>query len=444
MPRQAKKLTDLALRKLTKPGLYFVGEVPGLALQVLAPRAGDAIDRGRPVQGKTWILRAKINGKRRDMGLGGYPAVTLTEAYGLARAARAAIAEGIDPIEARREALRAANEARAAKPDASQETFKAVAERFLEQRSDSWRNEKHRQQWANTLKTYAYPILENLPVSDIAVHHIEDVLWPIWKAKPDTAMRLRGRIERVLASARARELIKDPLWTNPASWDGKLGAIFPAPERRNRKQPALPIDAAPAFMAGLQEREGMGARALEFLILTATRSGEVRGARWSELDLEKGLWVIPGDRMKVKGREHRVPLSKAALDLLEALPRIGASELVFPAPRGGQLSDNTLAKVIDRMNESDGGRWVNDAGEPIVPHGFRSTFRDWASERTAYTNEVAEMALAHTIKNKTEAAYRRGDLLDKRARMMSDWARFLNNPAQAKSSSIAFIGEART
>jgi integrase len=284
---------------------------------------------------------------------------------------------------------------------------------FIRDHAAGWRNPKHAQQWANSLETYAHPVMGALLVRDVELQHVMAVLEPIWQAKTETASRVRGRIEQVLDWATARGFREGP---NPARWRGHLDKLLPAPAKVTRVEhhDALPVDQAPSFMARLCAAPGIGARALEFAILTAARSGEVRGTTWDEIDLDAAVWTVPADRMKA-GREHRVPLSPAALALLRSLPRWPDNPLVFAAPRGGVLSDMTLAAVLRRMKVA------------AVPHGFRSTFRDWAAERTHFPREVAEMALAHAIGDKVEAAYRRGDLFDKRRRLMDDWAVFLDS-----------------
>lgn len=372
--------------------MHFVGGVAGLALQVL------------PSGGRSWVLRAMIGAKRRDMGLGGYPDVTLADARNAAREARAKVRAGIDPIE----------EARAARSflkasQAAALTFKQCALLYIDAHEPGWKNPKHAQQWRNTLEQYAYPVIGKLLVRDVAKEHVLAVLQPIWREKTETASRLRSRIELVLSYAMQAGYRPEEL--NPARWKGGLDKLLPKPGKvtKTEHHAALPIDAMGEFMVRLRESEGMGARALEFAILTACRSGEVRGAKWSEIDSDEAMWVIPGDRMKA-GREHRVPLSKAAIKLLKTLPRLVDSDMVFWAPRGGQLSDMTLSAVLRRMEV------------PAVPHGFRSTFRDWAAERTTYANEMCELALAHVIGDKAEAAYRRGDMLERRRKMMNDWA----------------------
>lgn len=398
MPRKAKELTDMAVRNLREPGLHFVGEVPGLALQVL------------PTGARTWVLRASVGGRRREMGLGGYPEVTLKAAREAARRAREKIRGGVDPIAERRSA-RSALAASLGRDIA----FRQLAEQFILEREAGWENPKHRQQWRNTLATYAYPVIGHLQPAHIDVDHLERILKPLWADKPETAKRLRARIENVLDFAVAKRLREGD---NPARESGPLRHLLGPQQRRVKHHRALAVGEAGAFMARLRSAEGMGARALEFAILTAARSKEVRGASWSEIDLDARLWTVPAGRMKMR-REHRVPLSDAAVALLQALPRMGDSDLVFSAPRGGQLSDMTLSAVLRRMKVD------------AVPHGFRSTFRDWTAERTAYPHEVAEMALAHTVGNKVEAAYRRGDLFEKRRRLMDDWAAFLAQPERS-------------
>ncbi len=399
MPRVAEELKPLEVARLVAPGLHFVGGVPGLALQVA------------PTGARTWVLRMMVAGRRRDMGLGGFPAVTLAQAREAARAARTKVREGVDPID---ESRAARSKLRAAQAAAL--TFDECATKFIKAQAPGWSNPKHAQQWENTLRTYASPVLGALLVRDVELKHVMAVLEPIWQAKTETASRVRGRMEQVLDWATARGFRQG---LNPARWRGHLDKLLPARSKvaKVEHHDALPVGDVGAFMVKLREAAGMGARALEFAILTAARSGEVRGARWDEIDMAGAVWTIPADRMKA-GKEHRVPLSAPAQALLEALPRMGENPLVFPAARGGTLSDMTLSAVLRRM-EVD-----------AVPHGFRSTFRDWAAERTHYPHEVAEMALAHAVGNKVEAAYRRGDLFEKRRRLMDDWATFLGRVEQ--------------
>ena len=405
MARKAQEMGPLAVSKLTTPGLHAVGGVAGLALQVSESGA------------RSWVLRAMIAGRRRDMGLGGFPDVTLAGAREAARAARAKIKAGKDPIE---EARQAKSELLASL--AKNLTFEQCATAYIAAHEPSWKSAKHRAQWQATLGTYAYPVFGSLLVRDVELPHVLEVLESIWRTKTETASRLRGRIELVLDWATARGYREG---LNPARWKGHLSVLLPSPNKIAKEEhyQALPAGQMGTFMQVLREQAGMGAKALEFAVLTAARSGEIRGASWSEFDLEAGEWTIPAERMKA-GREHRVPLSPRALEILRAQPRIAGSEWVFPAPRGGLLSDMTLSAVLRRMKVA------------AVPHGFRSTFRDWCAEHTNYPREVAEMALAHAIENKVEAAYRRGDLFEKRRRLMNEWADFCAQPSIPKNADV--------
>ncbi len=358
-----------------------------------------------------WVFRfVSPDGKRRNMGLGPLHAVSLAEARKQAAQLREQIKHPITPTDP----LAKRREERLEQKLTSRKhmTFKACAEAYIDAHRVEWRNPKHAQQWENTLATYAYPIFSGLPVASIDEALVLKVLMPIWDSKTETATRLRGRIESVLDWAtfsRYRE------GENPARWKGHLDNSLAKPNKIARvvHHPALPYREIGAFMTELRQREGLGARALEFLILTACRSGEVRGATWNEIDFEERLWTIPAERMKAQ-REHRVPLSDVALELLRSLPRLQDSNLLFPSTkRNSPMSDMTLTAVLRRMGRTD-----------ITVHGFRSTFRDWTSETTHYPRELAEMALAHTIENKVEAAYRRGDMVQKRFRLMNDWAKF--------------------
>ena len=336
-----------------------------------------------------------------------------TEARGRATEHRKLRHDGIDPLEAK-EAQRQAQRLSAAQGRA----FREVAEEFIARNEVGWRNAKHRQQWRNTLATYVYPVLVELSVAAIDSGLVIQVLDPIWTEKPETAGRVRGRIEAVLDAATVRGFRRGP---NPAQWKGNLAHILPARARVRKAahHAALRFDEMPAFLTNLQARSGMAARALEFAIYTAARTGEVLGATWSEVDLDAKVWTIPAERMKA-GREHRVPLAGPALMLLEklrslALMRNGAPDPaapIFPGPRRAlPMSNMTMLMLLRRMKRDD-----------LTAHGFRSTFSDWAAERTAYPREVVEMALAHAVENKVEAAYRRGDLFEKRRKLMEAWA----------------------
>ena len=411
MARKARELGSFQVQNLKEPGLHFVGGVAGLALQVL--NSG----------GRSWILRVMVGTKRRDMGLGGYPDVTLAQAREAAREARAKIRSGIDPIEEARANLSQLKAAQAAAL-----TFEECAEAYIRSQEAKWTNTKSPAQWRSSLKTYAYPHMGNLLVRDVDLPHVLAALEPIWYEKTETASRLRGRIESVLDFAKVR---KYRTGDNPAAWRGHLDKILPAPNAVTAVNhfAALPYEQIGDFTARLRnESSGMGALALEFAILTAARSGEVRGARWSEINLESGLWTVPAERMKAK-QEHRKPLSKAAIRLLKELPRIAGCELVFPSSKQTELSDATLGAVLKRME-------VN-----CVPHGFRSTFRDWAAERTNYPAEMAEMALAHAVGDKVEAAYRRGDMFLKRVKMMDEWAKFCATPSSVTGQVISIASQ---
>ena len=393
MGKKAEALGALQVSRLTEPGLHAVGGVAGLALQVA------------PGGSRSWVLRYRIGDKRRDMGLGGYPDVTLAGAHKKAREAREKLDAGIDPVEAKHSAKSALQAAVLASL-----TFEECAAKYIAMKSPEWKNAKHAQQWNNTLAQHAFPIIGKLMVRDVELPQIKAVLEPIWSTTNETASRLRGRIETVLDWATVSGYRTG---LNPARWRGHLDKVLTAPAKTTKRghHEAIPVGDLGAFMVKLRAADGMGALALEFTILTAARSGEVRGATWAEIDTDAAVWIVPADRMKA-GKEHRVPLSDAALSLLAGLPCMAGTELLFPAPRGGLLSDMTLTAVMRRM------------GLQAVPHGFRSTFRDWCSERTSYPRDVAEMALAHAIGDKVEAAYRRGDLFDKRQRMMAEWAAF--------------------
>lgn len=395
MPRIARELSAVEVSRLTAPGLVAVGVVPGLHLQIT------------PTGARSWTLRIKIGDKRRDMGLGPYPGVTLAQAREKARQAREVVDAGQDPILERQ---RAQSSLRASQ--SLEKTFAWCATQYIAAHADGWRNAKHGQQWVNSLQTYAFPVMGEMLVRDVAQAHVLQVLEPIWRTKNETASRLRGRIEKVLEWAAGRRY-RDQ--TNPARWQGGLRSMLPAPAKIQRTvhHPALLIDDLPAFIAQLRQREGMAARALEFVTLTAARSGEARGATWAEFDLDAKVWTVPGERMKA-GKEHRVPLSTQALALVNALPRSDGSPFVFFAPRGGRLSDMALTAVMRRM------------GVDAVPHGMRSTFRDWAGDRTNFARDLIEQALAHALESKVEAAYRRGDALAKRANVMQAWADFID------------------
>jgi integrase len=396
MPKKlSNALTPLTV-KTAKPGRHADGG--GLYLLV------------KDTGARSWVYRFMLHGTARDMGLGtaaGPDAVSLQDARIEAGKLRAEVKAGTDPLlERGRKAAEAAAQAQAVKVAST--TFKVVAERYIADNRDSWRNPKHRQQWENTLASYVYPVIGDMPVAEVGKAHVLEILEPIWKAKPETASRIRGRIETVIDAATARELRTGE---NPARWRGHLAHVLPKRSRLTRgHHRALPYTNLPTFVERLRSRKAMAALALEFTILTAARTGEVIGATWEEIDLAKKVWTVPAHRMKA-AREHRIPLSPRAVEILEALKPMG-TPFLFSGERGGKLSSMAMAMLLRRM-ETD-----------VTAHGFRSAFRDWAAECTAYANEVCEAALAHTIGNRVEAAYRRGDLFEKRARLMSDWAAY--------------------
>ena len=359
---------------------------------------------------KSWILRYTMAGRERWTGLGPYPDVSLAEARDKAMAWRKQVREGVDPMKVKQEAMATARAEQAKKV-----TFAWCAAQYIESHRAGCKNAKHAEQWVSTLAMYAEPVVGKMDVALVETEHVVRVLEPIWNSKPETASRLRGRIESILGWASARRLRSGD---NPARWKGHLDSLFPARTKvsRTRHFAALPWKDMRPFMTSLEAQAGVGALALRFTILTAARSGEVRGMVWDEVDLSARLWVVPAERMKA-GREHRIPLSDAAVALLRQQEQVllAGTNVVFPSVRDHKpLSDMTLTAVLRRMQRND-----------LTVHGFRSTFRDWAAEATDYPQEMAEMALAHVVSNKVEAAYRRGDMLEKRREMMQKWAEFI-------------------
>lgn len=393
MPKKLlNALTPLAVKN-AKPGRHADGQ--GLHLLV------------KDTGARSWVYRYMLRGKSRDLGLGqaGKGGISLADARDMATMLRLKVKAGVDPLLERREAEAAAL-AKAQAEASARVTFKAAAEGYIEANEGNWRNDKHRQQWRNTLSTYAYPNIGDLPVAEVTTAHVLEILEPIWKTKAETASRVRGRIETILDAAKARGFRSGE---NPARWRGHIAQILPARARLTRgHHKAMAYEAIPAFVAQLRGRGAVAALALEFTILTAARTGEVLGATWDEVDLDKATWTIPADRMKA-GREHRVPLSQRAVDILKETRLLG-KEWLFPAARSGRLSSMAMTMLLRRM------------AVDVTVHGFRSAFRDWAAECTGYAHEVAEMALAHTIENKVERAYRRGDLFDKRRGLMHEWS----------------------
>lgn len=403
MGRLKSAVTLAAFKKLIKtPGLHAVGGAPGLYLNVNTPHVIDL----NPLS-CSWIYRYAFNGKRRDMGLGNLYDLTLDSARIRANELRGQIRQGIDPIEHKRQ-LQAINK----KVRINSTTFQQCVDSYLESHGDAWKNAKHRTQWRSTLETYACPLIGNLNIVEVDTSLVLRILEPIWKTKTETAARLRGRIESIIDWATVRGFRSGE---NPARWKGHLDKLLPKPSKiaNSKHFAALPYKEIHQFMRRLSNQQGIGASALEFAILTAARSAEVRGATWPEIDLAERIWIIPGERMKAC-KVHRVPLSDAAIGVIERMHKSRISDFIFPGTKESKpIADTSLTSVLKRMERND-----------ITAHGFRSTFKDWASETTAYSREVTEMALAHAIENKTEEAYRRGDLFEKRTQLMSDWARY--------------------
>lgn len=412
MLKRAKEMSAVGVRKLKTPGFHAVGGVSGLGIKI------------NHANGKSWVLRTVVGLKRRDIGLGGFPDVQLASAREKARELKGLILKGLDSVVERRAV-------QAAIITAQQQgmTFSEAVERYLRGgKLDELRNQKHRKQWETTLHTYAIPIIGQKLIQDITMDDVRAVLEPIWTTKNETASRLRGRIETVFGWATVNGF---RLGDNPARWKGNLQQILPTPSKvaNSEHHPAVPIDKAAAWFRALKMAPGQGAQALAFPALNASRSGEVRGAEWSEIDLDQKVWTIPKTRMKA-GKEHRVPLSSAAINILESLPRMKGTRLVFPSSQLKPLSDMTLSAVMRRMHKAEisvGNEGWQDSRlkRAAVPHGLRSTFRDWVSERTEYSREMAETALAHNLGTQVEQAYLRGDMLEKRREMMTAWSDFL-------------------
>jgi integrase len=418
MPKKAKELSATEVRRLTcaagKDGepyntSHAVGGVSGLQLQVT------------PSGAKTWILRTLIGCKRRKIGLGGFPDVSLSEARQKAREAKEAIAQGVDPIEERKAARRALITSQL-----STMTFADAMRDYITMKSKEFSNPRQAQQWQNSLDTYAVPHVGAVPVREIELTHIKAVLDPIWETKTETANRVRARMENILGWCAVHGYRSNE---NPAKWRGYLDGVYPSPQKIKKKghHAAMPVEAMPDFMKSLQKHTGTAARALEFLILTASRTNEVIGDKrtgkagitWQEIDLKQKIWTVPADRMK-SGKVHKAPLPHAAVELLKSMNEGSPEQLVFAGPKGGIPSINFLSALLKRMEQK------------VTTHGFRSTFKDWAREHTAYADEVSELALAHVNSNATRAAYARSELIDKRRLLMVDWERYCYH-GQAKS-----------
>jgi len=381
------------LKNLSKPGRYTDPLTRGLHLWV------------KPTLKKYWIYRYTLAGRRQNISLGPFPALSIREARLKAQKASIGLSEGLNP----KQTPSAPTETESNKSDVP--TFAAFSDEWITTNESAWTNEKHAGQWRYTLRNFAYPVIGHLKPLEIDERHILEILQPIWFKKTETASRLRGRLEKIFTAARVKKLREG---TNPAAWRGYLDAVLPSPkavkrQRGEKHHKALPYREIPRFMTQLREQDGLAALALEFLILNANRTSEVLQAKWEEIT--DGLWIIPANRMKAK-KEHRVPLCRRSIEILQiAHERTQANQYIF-SMRDKPLSNMTLSAVLKRM------------GEDATVHGFRSTFRDWVAEETDHSHEVAEMALAHTIGNRVEAAYRRGDLLERRRRMMEHWQRY--------------------
>jgi integrase len=408
MAQTVGRLTALKVQR-AKQGLHHDGY--GLYLQVT---------KG----GASWIYRYMLNGRAREMGLGPLHTITLAEARERATQARKLRLDGVDPIERRRSERAAQRVA-----GATAMSFRQCGDAFIASHEDGWGSAVHRRQWTNSLAQHVHPVIGHLPVHAIDTGLVMKVVEPLWRSIPETAYRIRGRIEAILDWARVRN---HRTGENPARWKGHLDHLLPSRGKVHRRKhlAALPYIELSGFMVALSEQEGIAARALEFTILTATRVGETRFARWSEFDLLDKTWIVPASRMK-SGREHRVPLSARVLAILEGMQvhRHADGGFVFPGGKVGRpLADTVLLRLLQRMGRGD-----------LTVHGFRSSFRDWAAERTNFPSEVAEMALAHVVGSKVEAAYRRGDLFDKRRKLMEAWASYCAQPAAADRRKVVSL-----
>lgn len=428
MPKIAKELSAIEVKRIEKLGLNAVGGVAGLHLQVyeLAESADEALPNKRIA--KSWILRVQIGKHRRDVGLGAYPEVSLAMARQRAIETKEMIVKGIDPVEEKRmlKAQLLANQALIM-------TFDEAAELVHIKKSNEFSNAKYAAQWISQIKMYASPFIGKMQIKDIELTHVLQVLEPIWLTKNQTAKKVRGNLEAIFAWASIKGYRKGE---NPARWQGYLDAVLEKPHKVHEVEnhPALPFNEMGSFIKALRNQKGDAAKMLEFAILTGGRTGEVVGAKWTEFNLSEKLWLVPKERMGKTGREHRVALSKDAIKLLKSMPVHPDTELVFPTPRNHKsaMSNNAMRKLVQDMHKSglEAGRkgWIDPKirDRIVVPHGFRSSFSDWTSEKTDHSFEVREMALSHTVSNATEAAYRRGDLFEKRVELVQDWADFIN------------------
>ena len=419
MPKKAKELSALSVAKIKGNGRHAVGGVNGLHLRIVN-------------DSRAWVLRVVVgqrfdeNGKqqlhRRDIGLGSYPEVSLAEARAKAHEMKAQIRNGNDPIKQKQDQLQALRIQKL-----RNRTFRECAQIVIANKSRELKNQKHIAQWSTTLETYIYPTLGDINIGTITKVDIAEVLRPIWIEKNETAKRIRGRIETIFDYAKAMEYFEGD---NPAEWKGNLEPILGNLKQESRPHPSLPYEQVAEFIQHLRQKKGISPKALEFAILTACRSGEIFGAKWQEIDFKNKVWIIPKERMKAE-KEHRVPLSQQAINLLESIQdHTQAQDFIFPAPRTGEmLSDMSLTTLIKRMHEQklkeDGLGYIDPKQNRIITtHGFRSTFRDWSADKTDYPREVCEHVLAHKLPDEVEAAYLRGAYLEKRKSLMADWAKF--------------------
>ncbi|KYQ80982.1 integrase [Acinetobacter lactucae] len=423
MPKKSKELSALSVSRIKVTGRHSVGGVDGLCLNV---EGNSRVWILRAVVGKRLDRNGKLKPHRRDIGLGPYPEVSLAEARAKATEFRLQIRNGIDPIrhkQEQREALLLQQH--------REKTFRECAKIVIDKKTLELKNEKHISQWSSTLETYIYPVIGDRVIGSITKTDIVAALEPIWIEIHETAKRIRGRIETIFDYAKAMEYF---VGDNPAAWKGNLEPILGNLKQESRPHPSLPYEQVAKFIQHLRQKKGISSKALEFAILTACRSGEVFGALWKEIDFKNKIWIIPKERMKAD-KEHRVPLSQVAISLLEQLyqethPQPG--DFIFPTPRSGEmLSDMSLTAMIKRMHEQkfkeDGIGYIDPKQNRVITtHGFRSTFRDWSADKTDYPREVCEHVLAHKLPDEVEAAYLRGAYLEKRKRLMEDWANFCN------------------
>lgn len=402
MPKLVKPLTAIEVKRLSKEGFHAVGTVPGLGLMITAQET------------KSWVYRVSYGGARRKMGLGGYPAVTLAKAIEKARVVKDEIDKGNDPV-----ALKKINKSNLIAERARAKTFEDCANLFLATRN--FTNKKHGKQWESTLKTYSYPYIGKMLVSDIGIANIKAVLDPIWKTKTETASRVQGRIKSIIDYAIVSGY-RDK--ANPAIWDGFLDSIYQSPKKLKvvEHMDSLPYSKLHDFVLALRKHKTMSAKALEFLILTAVRSDSVRSATWSQIDLNAKVWTVPKAFTKTKKRDHTVPLSNEAIALLNGLERIKGTDLLFPSITLKKLSDSAISKLMRDMYTN------KELTDKAVPHGFRSTFRVWCLEQTTYSSELAELSLMHEVGDSVYKAYQRSDGLERRRAIMQDWSKFIERP----------------